>query len=181
MLDRHKEGEYDDMQWYGRPTDKEIEMIYCGEIGKKKSYNVIEVETTRIHYYRTFKNEQEYDEYTEGKQRMRTLYNELNVKRKTNTYEQSKQSEREAWFAMKNAKKNWNVMARDFVIRWGADNVPEAMRYAIDMMLEEETDGYRWLNWPLMTRSLSGFLEGTRIHWYKVDMNQWANVTEELE
>jgi hypothetical protein len=174
-----KVGAYDRMQCYGNPLNKEVEMVYCGEIWQKHSYNVIEVETTRVHTYRTFKNYKEYERYCEDKLSMRKSYNEIK-ERERNIYSKRVPVGADSVTALKSSMKNWNIMARDFVDKWGVDNVPEAMRYAIDIMLEEDTCGYRWLRWPALVRSWSGLLEGSKLHWTGWDLGHWAGVTEEF-
>ena len=166
------------MTWYGRPTDKEVEMVFCGQLYKKESYNIIEVETTMIHSFRTFKNEDEYDAFCDERDAVRNGYNEIKTAEHS-AYKTRAPVMSEVVTALRTSKLDWNKLARKFVETWGVENVPEAMRYAIDMMLEEETCGYRWLKWPPLNRHMSGYLEGTKIHWYNVDLQQWKGVTKE--
>jgi hypothetical protein len=157
------------MEWYGSSMRKGVEMVFCDD-PNSRVYRVMEYETGRMPHYRTFKSYDEYVDYSNDKERVRKSYKVYHAAVIVDSVRQ--QEER------KQARKDWIVMARKFVERWGAQRVPDGMRDSIDRMLEEDSGGYYWLQWPPIDRNMyrNEVLEKVKVN-NIVEANTWPGVT----
>ena len=147
--------------------ERKVELVYCAKTTldrKGTGYNVIDMEYTRMGFYKEFDSKEAYETYTRQRIDLDKRVDAIDEHNEWRELLGRKPCEKEELIWLRDAKK--------FLNTWGESYVPENIRSAMDGVLLRKDEEY--LEWTPFVKALKKQVEVTEtIDYYNMNNRKW--------